>query len=249
MIQNKNEILTIVEQCLCCTGVLEPCQCRARGAVKQSLIANLINGLLTLGEIFDNALKKILTEKNGTVQYDKDTFKDIIEEFYADLEKQLLKSVDDAIKQGLSDASNDLGIEIKFSSIDKGIIDILRQQEIVLSEKTVAKISGNVQLTLLESQRLGENLEQAIKRLQTMSTLSHYEAERIARTELARAANAARLQGYRGRIEIVKWNLGPAYKGGCVCGDNAGEHTIDEALGMAMPAHPNCDCYWSPVIK
>ncbi len=243
----KNEILTIVEQCLSCTGILEPLQCRAKGAVKQGLISKLTNGLLILTSKFFDELQEILIYKNSKVQYDDKKLKELGDEFYNDLEKHLLEGLNDALADGLNDASEDLGIEIKFSAISKDLIKLLEQQEMILSEKTYAKIYGDAKLALLESQRLGENLEQTIQRLQSISSLSHYEAERIARTELAKAANAARLQGYLGRIDTVKWNLGPAYQGGCVCGENAGEYTIEQALRMLMPAHPNCDCYWSPV--
>jgi len=70
-----------------------------------------------------------------------------------------------------------------------------------------------------------------------------YEAERIARTEVARGVNNGALVGYKEMgIEIVEFY----YNGGdcSLCSPHHGETmTIDEAMNL-IPLHPNCYCFW-----
>lgn len=249
MQKEEEKILRATEQCLCHLGILTASDCRAKGGAPKKLITALAIEIADLLEELQDVYHKIVYEKNDKVYYSANYLEKYEETLWLDLQQTLNDYIDKALEFGINDAADDLGVKIGFEAIDKQIISILEEQELVLSQTTASKIFGNIKQTILESQRLGDNLEQTIQKLQSISTLSHYEAERIARTELSKAANIARLQGYKGRINKVEWVLGPAYNGICACGNYAGVHTIEEAETLPMSTvHPNCDCFWSPVI-
>lgn len=243
----KEKLLILTEQCLCGCGVLEPGDCRAKGAVPQGLVRKLTDKLASLVESWSADLSKIVKYENNKVVYKEAALAALEDKLWKNLEKSLLASLKDALKAGLDDASSDLGIEIEYSSIDEDLIKVLEKQEIVLSEMTAKKMAGNAKLALLQSQQLGETVYQAKERLKKISTLTDYEAQRIALTELGNAANKARLEGYTGRCKKVEWVLGPRYDGKCACGDLAGIYTVEKAKTLKMCPHPNGDCHWTPV--
>lgn len=239
----------LIEQTLSWLGFLRPRDCRAKGGAPKKVLTTVLVNLKGVYDAFEAALADDLRDKNGVVDWDAVGLKAAAARFEYDLEAELIKAVDAAIDAGLADAADALGEpDIVFTKVDGAIVENLKSQTINLCAKTAAKVHGDIQGQLLESQRLGENMFQAMERIKSISSLSDYEIERICRTELSKAANAARLQGYKGRVEKVEWVLGPAYNGGCGCGDLAGVHTLEEALGLQMPLHPNCDCYWLPVV-
>jgi hypothetical protein len=244
-----NRLLSLTEQCLCGCGLLDPDQCRAKGAVPQGLINKLTAKLEKLVSDWTADLTKVVKYENNKVVYKEAAIAALEDKLWKNLEKAMLDNLKKALEAGLDDAGSELGIEIEFSSIDEDLIKILEKQEIALSKSTAAKIAGNAKQALLESQRLGETVSQAAERLKKMSTLTNYEARRIARTELSKAANAARLQGYKGRVKKVRWVLGPGYDGKCACGDYEGEYTVEVAMTLPMCPHPNGDCYWVAVIE
>lgn len=237
---DKNAKLTKIEQGLCMCGVLHPGDCRAKTAAPKKLVTKLAIDLERIVKLWKKAVLEVVFETKGKVKYDEDLLRDLEDRLWKDLEEKLVDGVDAALRFGVEDAASQLGIEIKFSSIDKDIIAVLEKQAVTLSELTAKKLNGSAQQALLESQRLGENLQQTIDRLRASGKLSQYEAERIARTELSKAANTARLQGYKGRVEKVEVVLGPAYKGGCECAENVGVYKVDEAQDKLPPYHPNC---------
>ena len=247
---DRRAILRLVEQCLSGLGILRPSGCRAAGGVPKKQLNNLLVDLSKVYDALDGAIEAALHENHdGVVAWDQGAIDDAAYSFQADMERSLLKSVEAAIQAGLSDAADALDEpDIVYTNVDPGIVANLEGQSINLCAKTAAKITGDVKGQLLESQRLGETMNQAMDRIRSISSLSDYEIERICRTELAKAANAARLEGYKGRVEKVMWVLGPAYRGGCGCAELAGEYTLEEAQGLQMPLHPNCDCFWAPVL-
>jgi hypothetical protein len=223
---------------------------RAKTSIDKSLIDALSEKLQRIIDEWEKDVEQIIEKKKKGIAFDEDRYRDLENALADALEKALLAGLDEALHYGIDDASRTLNIEIQYSEINQKLIDVLEKQEVALSQSIGAKLNGNAKQALLESQRLGENLQQTIDRLRSISTLSQYEAERIARTELSKAANSARLEGYRGRVDKVEWVLGPSYNGNCACGDYAGVHTLNEAQSLPMGSvHPNCDCYWEPVIE
>ncbi|MEW5763590.1 MAG: hypothetical protein AB1824_01325 [Acidobacteriota bacterium] len=241
------EVLRLTEQCLCWLGVLSPSSVRAKGGAPKSQVKSLTADLRRIWQALEDALlEDAVFDQAGHVAVDEAAIEALCAAFSSEIERALTAAVKDAVQWGVDEAAEDLGVSISFSSVDASLLGALQGQAVTLCEATAAKIKGDVKGILLESVRLGETLPQAIERLQSASSLSGYEAERIARTELARAANAGRLEGYKDRISHVVWVLGPAYRGGCECAEMAGAYTLDEARSVSMPLHPNCDCYWRP---
>lgn len=239
----------LVEQCLSGLGWLEPRDCRASGGAPKALVDSFAVDLEALYEEFLLQAEKALKAKGASFSFETGDIDALAAALGKDLERVVLRAVDAGLRAGFEDAADQLGAPaVAAQAPSSPLLDALTQQAVVLSEATAAKISGSVKGQLLESVRLGETMTQAMDRLLKISTLSDYEAERICRTELAKAANAARLEGYAGRVEKVRWVLGPAYKGGCACAEMAREYTLQEARGAQMPLHPNCDCLWEPVF-
>lgn len=245
---NHDAFLRVVEQCLSGLGLLRPGECRAKGGAPRSLVESLTVDLDRIWGDLEGQIGQAVSE-GKTAKVDWQAINAAFITFQGDMEDVLSGAVEEAMKAGIQEAGDSLGEEIAFDSVDPAVLSSLQGQAVMLCESTKAKVEGDVKAALQESVRLGENLTQAMERLQSISSLTAYETERIARTELARAANTGRLHGYKGRVKKVRWVIGPAYNGECACGEMAGEYTLDEALGLSMPLHPNCDCYWVPVTS
>lgn len=237
----------LVEQLLSGLGFLTPSDCRAKGAAPKALVASLTVDITSLYEAFEEEVRQVLKERGTSFTFDPNDVDALVRALGDDLERVILKAVEAGLRSGFEDAAERLGIPaVATQAPSSALLDALQQQAIVLSDATAAKIQGSVKGQLLESVRLGETMTQAMDRLLKISTLSDYEAERICRTELAKAANAARLEGYKGRVAKVRWVLGPAYNGNCACADMAKVYTLAEAAGLQIPLHPNCDCFFEP---
>ncbi len=238
-----------VEQALSWLGLVRPGRGRAQGGAPRELVDGLVVDLDRLWEELARDIEGTLREGGGKTVVDQGALQSLLIGFQSRLEGIWTAAVAEAVAAGVAHAGNQLGAEVTFSAVDPSLLSSLQSQAVTLCEATAAKIRGDVQAALIESVRLGENLTQTIARLQSISSLTAYDAERIARTELARAANAGRLQGYQGRLTHVTWVLGPTYKGGCACGEMAGTYTLEEASGLSIPLHPNCDCLWRPATE
>ena len=132
-----------------------------------------------------------------------------------------------------------------------------------VTQHTYADLRG----TLTAGMDAGENTYQLRQRVsQTMETKTKWEAERIARTESARAVEGGRLEAWRqsGVVKGRKWvassdacefceglagmdgmqNLSAPFveEGGIVNGVAGGEMVADYGPIMHPPAHPNCAC-------
>lgn len=245
---NLRHIHRLCEQCLSGLGVLRPQDVRAEGGTPQDVLRPLLVDVSRLYDDLLTAIRESVHDKDGKAVLDEAALSSAVSAWESGFALLLEKAVNDAVQAGLQSAADELGVEVSWLKVDQGIISALQAQAVNLCEATAAKIKGDVKTQLLESLRLGETMTQAMERLQKISSLTGYEAERICRTELAKAANTARLQGYKGRVEKVKWVLGPAYNGNCGCAEMAGEYTLEEASQAQMPLHPNCDCYWVAVV-
>jgi hypothetical protein len=239
----------LVEQCLSGIGLLEPRDCRAAGAAPKALVTSFAVDLEALYEAFLEEVKATLKARGESFNFETGDIDALMISLGADLERIILRAVEAGLSAGFEDAAKRLGVPaVSTQAPSTKLYDSLQAQAINLSEATAAKISGSVKGQLLESVRLGETMTQAMDRVLKISTLSDYEAERICRTELAKAANAARLEGYKGRVTKVRWVLGPAYNGNCACAEMAKVYTLEEAATLPIPLHPNCDCFFEPVL-
>lgn len=237
----------LIEQTLSWLGLIRPGCGRAQGGAPREILDGLTLDLNRLWDELAAALEETIVVVGGIAVLDESALQSLLISVQSRFESLLTEAVEASLKAGLEHAAQQLDIEIVFGGVDASQLSALQGQAVNLCENTLAKISGDVHQSLMESVRLQENMTQAIARLQSISSLTPYEAERIARTELAKAANTGRLLGYKGRAAFVVWVLGPTYRGGCECGDFAGKvYTLDEAMGMSMPLHPNCDCMWRP---
>jgi len=93
------------------------------------------------------------------------------------------------------------------SKPDPEALEYLHNREIILSNKTMARLKGNLSLELLEGIQNKESITQIKKRLSTIfERMQDFELERIARTELLTAMNAGRHSAYE-KSGIVKFKM------------------------------------------
>ena len=127
---------------------------------------------------------------------------------------------------------------------DKDAIKFLEENAAELSQSSLDRLKGNLDQTIIDGVKAGKPIREITKDVQAIfDDMKGFEAERIARTEVARGVTNGALSGYTEMgIEIVEFY----YNGGdcSICADHHGElMTIGEAMGM-IPLHPNCYCFW-----
>jgi len=134
-----------------------------------------------------------------------------------------------------------------FHFVDVDALRYLQENAISLSETTAARLTGNLEEAIQAGIREGKPISEVVKDVHSVFTnLKEYEAERIARTEIARGANTGAISGYKEMgIAKAEWY---ANSGACVeCEGMAGNvYPVDEA--NMIPLHPNCYCFWLPVV-
>jgi len=127
---------------------------------------------------------------------------------------------------------------------DKDAIKYLRENASQLSESTLERLRGNLDETIIEGVKDGKPIREITKDVQAVfDDMKGYEAERIARTEVARGVTNGALVGYDSMgVQMVEYY---ANAGACpICEAHHGDiMTIDEAMGL-IPLHPNCYCFW-----
>jgi len=131
-----------------------------------------------------------------------------------------------------------------FHFVDKDAIKFLEENAAQLSQSSLERLKGNLDQTIIEGVKEGKPIREVTKDVQAIfDDMKGYEAERIARTEVARGVTNGALSGYTEMgIEIVEFY---ANAGACpICEAHHGDlMTIDEAMGL-IPLHPNCYCFW-----
>ena len=146
---------------------------------------------------------------------------------------------------------------------DPAMIDYLKERSIILSEKTVARVEGDIKFELLEGLKANESIDEITKRLEKVfkEGTPRWQLERIARSEVANAQNAGRLSAYKAS-GIAKYKMWVAAKGARLCALckrlNGQIQPLDkpfvdpenpENTWMHPIAHPNGRCSMAPLRK
>jgi SPP1 gp7 family putative phage head morphogenesis protein len=93
------------------------------------------------------------------------------------------------------------------SEPSKDVLDYFKQRELILSEKTMSKLHGNLKYELLEGIRNRESITEIIKRITPLfDGMERFELERIARTETINAFNAGEFQA-QVQSGVTKWKI------------------------------------------
>jgi len=165
---------------------------------------------------------------------------------YEELEKIIFGFTMEAAELGGQTAVDTVEYGHIFHFVDKDAIKFLEENAAVLSESSLERLKGNLDQTIIEGVKEGKPIREVTKDVQAIfGDMKGYEAERIARTEVARGVNNGALVGYKEmKIEVVEFY---ANAGCCpICAAHHGElMTIDEAMNL-IPLHPNCYCFWLP---
>jgi len=146
-------------------------------------------------------------------------------------------------KAGVRDGAEQIGIYRQFPLLDKKAIAFLEDYKFGLikdvTETMRERIKSQVRLGLIQ----GEGIPQITRRLAGRKGVlanARYRAERIARTELARAHTEGRRYCYKEsgikKVEVIGKGVDCP-----ICSDYIGQaYKIDEA--PHLPFHPNCEC-------
>lgn len=129
---------------------------------------------------------------------------------------------------------------------DADALRYLLENAVELSKSSVDRLRGNIDAVIQAAVKEGKSVREAAKDVRAIfDNFSGYEAERIARTEIARATNAGAIAGYREMgiavAEVV------ANAGACpICAALNGELLPTDKAMQTLPRHPNCYCFWIP---
>lgn len=148
------------------------------------------------------------------------------------------------------------------TAVDPRAIDYLRERTIVLSDKTAAKLEGDLKFELIEALKNNEPIGQITKRLDKIFTdMMPWQLERIARTETLNAMNAGRISAYQqsGAVQYKMWKA--AMRNARTAADSKrlngqiqklDDPFVDPKTGesfMHPPNRPQCRCAISPLRK
>ena len=129
---------------------------------------------------------------------------------------------------------------------DRDMIREFRENSVKLSKSSLERLQGNVDRVMVEGAKAGKPIRELTKEVrEQFKDFKSWEAERVARTEIARGVSEGALTGYGSMgIVVVEYY---ANAGACpLCSIRHGDlMTLDEARGT-IPLHPNCYCFWLP---
>lgn len=148
-----------------------------------------------------------------------------------------------AIEQGKAQGV-EYGHNFHFEDVDA--LRYFNENSIALAESSASRLKGNLEEVIRAGIRDGKPIAEVTKDVHAVfDDFRGWEAERIARTEIARGANTGAIVGYREMgiktAEVV------ANAGACpICAALNGElYPVDKAM-QVLPRHPNCYCFWIP---
>lgn len=163
---------------------------------------------------------------------------------------------------GESIGLDDLGIDVRGAG-DSGAAKYMRAKVLGLSEKTQARVRGDLKGTLADGILNRESVHQLVGRMgKVFEGLKDWEAERVVRTEVMDATNQGRLEAYRGS-GVVGWKMwfNPNINGKRTADDSKRMHgqirRLDESFidpldgksYSAPPMRPHDRCTIIPVTK
>lgn len=165
---------------------------------------------------------------------------------YTEFEKVIFSFAVKAAETGGQEAVDRVEYGHIFHFEDRDAIKALRENAVKLSRSSLERLQGNLNETIMQGVRDGKPISEVTQDVRAVfRDFKGWEAERIARTEVARGVSEGALSGYREMgVETVEYY---ANTGACPqCEVHHGElMTADRASGF-IPVHPNCYCFWLP---
>jgi SPP1 gp7 family putative phage head morphogenesis protein len=167
------------------------------------------------------------------------------------------------VRQAFGFSFHGTNIEYDFARAtpDERALAYLEDRIFILSDKTQAKLVGDLRWELLEGMKNAESVDQIKRRLDTIFEGNTVQTERIARTEVLNAMNAGRQSAYEesGVVGYKEWHA--AINNPRTAADSKRLHGqlqvlsdpfIDPKTGdacMHPPSRPNCRCTFLPRRK
>ena len=136
-----------------------------------------------------------------------------------------------------------------FDIYPKEDIEFLKSYTFNFSVQRGREFEADLKTTIIEGLKQGKSIQQIRRDIQLKAAeMGTYEAERIARTEVLRAANEGRLRAYRADgVERVEYIVADDERLCDKCRPlDEKVVTIQEAQGT-LPVHPQCRCSYLPL--
>ena len=165
---------------------------------------------------------------------------------YKEFEKIIFSFTKEAAELGGQTAVDNVEYGHIFHFEDKDAIKFLQGNAAQLSQSSLDRLKGNLDETVIAGVRDGKPIREITKDVHAIfDDMKGHEAERIARTEVARGTNNGALVGYDSmEVAVVEY-----YANAGACPECEAHHgdlmTVDEAMNY-IPLHPNCYCFWLP---
>jgi SPP1 gp7 family putative phage head morphogenesis protein len=165
---------------------------------------------------------------------------------YQEFEKILFSFAVEAAVAGGQKACQQVEYGHNFHFEDADSLRYLEANAIKLAESSSSRLKKNLEEVIRAGLKDGKPTAEVTKEVHAIfENFTGYEAERIARTEIARGVNTGAITGYKEMgIKVAEVY---ANAGACpICQMLSGElWTVDKAL-QVLPRHPNCYCFWLP---
>jgi SPP1 gp7 family putative phage head morphogenesis protein len=140
------------------------------------------------------------------------------------------------------------------SQPSKSVLDYFKQRELILSEKTMSRVTGDIKYEILEGIENRESITELTNRLDKVFDGERWQIERIARTEVLNAQNAGEFHAQLSS-NVAKWKMWKAnVNNKRTAADSLRLHNqiqkikdpfVDPKTGkesMHSPNRPNCRC-------
>jgi len=230
----------------------------------QKLFKKHVNELINFlkSEKFAEAMKQL----NGKPLLEKDVkvFRDLIEKVLSghaqEFKEFLKKYMLNAILLGFRKAAQELNLEATFDLEDPLAVHYIETYTQLLATSKYEQVRDRIRNVLIEGLQTGLSIDKMGELIkEEFSTLTDWEAERIARTETIRASNMGRLIGYQKSdvVEGKQWIVTYDDRTCPDCLEMANQKVpllskfISPRFGQidVPPLHPNCRCTIVPVIS
>jgi SPP1 gp7 family putative phage head morphogenesis protein len=142
---------------------------------------------------------------------------------------------------------------ISFGAPDIAFLEFMYNQAPAIFNNYFGEVGEKLRKTLLEGLATGGGWQAAQKRIEKVFRYSADRANKIVRTELARATIEGRLSQYKKSTQVKKVQRCAEPRGPCsltpTCQELHGKiYDKHEASGV-LPAHVRCECCWRPITE
>jgi HK97 family phage portal protein len=188
---------------------------------------------------------------NGEFTFDIEADPDIQAMFAEAMDDPLSKVILEGYERAVRELGERAGAAADEGSIYAAQARMMEDRAAQVISSVGATLTDRIRRDLAEGVTAGETLNQLQSRIRGLADVTPYASERIARTEVSRAFNDARLEAWddSGAVEMKEWLVAgepcPICDGIAAKGAVGLREMFEDEAGRRYngpPAHPNCRC-------